>query len=188
MLKLKYPFEKVSFSKFASLRPPECVLAGWSGAHVICVCFIHENFKLSFHGVKLDKLKCSDESQPFSSYRDCLKIVICSQLTSDCYLGTCCNCLGLTKFRRTIENIFNDNFVDEITYKQWTQVDRCSLETIVKLTDDFVDYLVESISKFLQHDIIARQQAEFFQASEKNLEIGQVLVVADFSEKYSFLL
>lgn len=188
LFKQKYPFEKVSFSKFASLRPPECVLAGSSGTHVVCVCLIHENFKLSFHGAKLDKLKCSDESQPFSSYRDCLKMVICPRPTSDCYLGTCSNCPGSTKLRRTIENIFNDNFVDEITYKQWTQVDRCSLETIVKSTDDFVDNLVESIPKFLQHDFIARQQAEFFQTTKKNLEVGQVLVVADFSENYSFLL
>lgn len=37
--------DKVSLSKFGELRPRECILAGASGTHVVCVCEIHENFK-----------------------------------------------------------------------------------------------------------------------------------------------
>jgi len=33
---------KCSFSKFASLRPKHCVLAGASGTHSVCVCAIHD--------------------------------------------------------------------------------------------------------------------------------------------------
>lgn len=40
------PDKKVGFSKFASLRPKQCVLAGSSGTHSVCVCVIHQNFKL----------------------------------------------------------------------------------------------------------------------------------------------
>lgn len=37
------PGVKCSFSKFASLRPKHCVLAGASGTHSVCVCAIDEN-------------------------------------------------------------------------------------------------------------------------------------------------
>jgi len=36
--KRQHPNEKVRFSRFASLRPAECVLAGASGTHTGCVC------------------------------------------------------------------------------------------------------------------------------------------------------
>ncbi|CAH0556525.1 unnamed protein product [Brassicogethes aeneus] len=184
----KYLFEKIGFSKFASLRPAECVLAGASGTHVVCVCLIHENFKLLFHGAKLDKLKLRDDSQPLSSYQDCMKMVICQEPTENCYFGTCTHCPGSIKLRSILENLFTDNFLDKIKCNQWTQVDRCSLETIIKSTDDYVDFFKESIPIVLQHDFIAKQQAEYFQTVKSNLEVRQVLVVADFSENYSFLL
>lgn len=45
-----YPVDKVGFSKFASLRPKNCVLAGASGTHTICVCAMHQNIKLMMLG------------------------------------------------------------------------------------------------------------------------------------------
>lgn len=48
--KEKYPNDKISFSKFASLRPQHCVLAGSSGTHTVCVCTVHENVKLMLEG------------------------------------------------------------------------------------------------------------------------------------------
>lgn len=36
----------VGFSKFAMLRPECCVFAGPTGTHTVCVCPIHQNFKL----------------------------------------------------------------------------------------------------------------------------------------------
>ena len=42
----KHPDFKVGFSKFAELRPPNCVLTGASGTHSVCVCTFHQNVKL----------------------------------------------------------------------------------------------------------------------------------------------
>ena len=50
------PDTKVGFSKFADLRPKQCVLAGGAGTHLVCVCTIHQNVKPMFAGGKLDKL------------------------------------------------------------------------------------------------------------------------------------
>jgi hypothetical protein len=43
--KEKFPRAKIGFSKFAELRPKQCVLAGSSGTHSVCVCTTHQNMK-----------------------------------------------------------------------------------------------------------------------------------------------
>ena len=45
-LKILHPDVKIGFSTFAQLRPKECVLAGSSGTHSVCVCVVHQNAKL----------------------------------------------------------------------------------------------------------------------------------------------
>lgn len=45
-----------SFSKFAELRPRNCVLAGASGTHTVCVCAIHQNVKLMLEGGKIAQI------------------------------------------------------------------------------------------------------------------------------------
>ena len=43
---IKFPDDKISFSKFCSLQPKWCVCAGSSGTHSVCVCTIHQNIIL----------------------------------------------------------------------------------------------------------------------------------------------
>ena len=52
----EFPEVNVGFSKFAELRPKECVLAGASGTHCVCVCTIHQNVKLMLNALN-DKVK-----------------------------------------------------------------------------------------------------------------------------------
>ena len=52
--KQRNPALKVGFSRFAQLRPRECILAGASGTHTVCVCQIHQNAKLMIVGSKLE--------------------------------------------------------------------------------------------------------------------------------------
>ena len=40
------PDKKVGFSTFAALSPINCVLAGATGTHAVCVCKYHQNAKL----------------------------------------------------------------------------------------------------------------------------------------------
>lgn len=47
-----YPDEKIGLSKFQKLRPRECISAGKSGTHNVCVCKIHQNLKLQLTGFK----------------------------------------------------------------------------------------------------------------------------------------
>jgi len=54
--KMNNPTTKCSFSKFASLRPKHCVLAGSAGTHSVCVRSIHENVKLLIDGANLKSI------------------------------------------------------------------------------------------------------------------------------------
>lgn len=190
LFKEKFPYEKVGFSKFSELRPAECVLAGASGTHTVCVCLLHQNFKLQFLGGKLNCIKKDGGEVVFKSYRDVLQISICTHPTEECFIGSCKSpsCGKTDEVREIINTYFTSNLMDDVTFKRWTQVDRCSLETVVMDVDSFCDSFVESISKVLHHDYTARKQADFFRDVKDKLKIGEVLVVADFSENYSFVL
>jgi hypothetical protein len=56
----QYSEIKIGFSKFAELRPKNCILAGGSGTHSVCVCTINQNFKLMLDGCKICKLSGKD--------------------------------------------------------------------------------------------------------------------------------
>lgn len=47
---------KIGFSKFAELRPKNCILAGPKGTHGVCVCLIHQNVKLMIENSSLASL------------------------------------------------------------------------------------------------------------------------------------
>ena len=180
--KQKYPNHKVGFSKFADLRPKECVLAGASGTHSVCVCTIHQNFKLMFQGAKLETLENE------YTYHDCLSETQCNPASVQCFSGECTECPGVEKLHEKIEKYFDEQTIDRIEYKQWTTTDRANLETKVQSADEFLHSFTSSIPKVLQHDFIAKQQARFLQETKRTLKLGEFLVVGDFAENYSFIV
>ncbi|XP_044591487.1 uncharacterized protein LOC123269717 [Cotesia glomerata] len=67
--------EKIRFSRFASLRPKHCVLAGASGTHTICVCTIHQNVKLMMLGANIHSLTRNTDIS-ITHYSDCLSLIV----------------------------------------------------------------------------------------------------------------
>lgn len=111
---------KVGFSKFAELRPPECVLALEKyGTHNSCVCQYHQNFKLLFSSLKKMDLfaDCSD-------FRALLAKAVCETPSDACRFDFCEQC-----FHR-ISSIGNDiryqleeiSLLERVTIKQWTNI------------------------------------------------------------------
>lgn len=82
---------------------------------------------------------------------------------------------------------FHDNFIENIQYDVWVQQDRCSFETHVKDSETFCEMFVNLLPPLRTHDFIAKKQAEYFKEIRDNLRSGEILVVADFSENYSFI-
>ena len=60
--------------------------------------------------------------------------------------------------KRPILDIYYDMDI-EISYKAWVSVDRTTLETLTKSTEDFVNTLLEASANLHKHDFIAKQQA-----------------------------
>ena len=67
--KERYPDKKIGFSKFAMLCPKECVLAGASGTHQVCVYTIHNNVKLMMINSRMATIT-SIEEIPLLYYSD----------------------------------------------------------------------------------------------------------------------
>ena len=187
LFKEKYPHEQVGFSKFAELRPRQCVLAGASGTHSVCVCTIHQNVKLMLRGARLHELTSSDDN-PLLSYHHCLARITCNPPLPDCYLSECKSCPGTDQLKEELFSVFDESMIDTIAYKQWTAVDRSSLETVNQNSYDFVESFCEKLEALRSHSFIATQQSNFFDQCKSSLKPGELVVCADFSENYAFVL
>ena len=187
LFKDTHPTECVGFSKFAELRPKQCVLAGASGTHSVCVCTIHQNVKLMIIGSNLSNLSVI-EGTPTLSYKQCLATMICNPPLPRCYLKDCNYCPGIEKLKEKIIKALDDEMIDNIVYKQWLSVDRSTLETLSSSPEEFVDSLCEKLEVLLTHSFIATQQSMFYKECRASLKQGEMLVTADFAENYAFVL
>ncbi len=160
-------------------------MANSSGTHCVCVCTIHQNIKLMIVGSKLDKIT-KDTDYELNTYSDCLAAVLCSSPEPDCHLGVCNKCQSLDRFKEKMLEILAE--VAEIEYKQWTSTDRASLLAVTESTEEFVDKFCENLKQLKRHDFVAKQQAKFCSEKKERLADGEVLVVCDFAENYSFVL
>lgn len=184
--KQRHPEHKVGFSKFAELRPRQCVLAGAAGTHSVCVCTIHQNMKLMFEGARLDRLATTAGDS--YSYHNCLAEILCNPPRIQCFGGYCAECPGVEHLQERLEHHFDEQSIDRIEVKQWTTTDRSTLETKVQSADDFIRFFIAAIPKVVHHDFVAKQQSNYIQDRKRQLIPGEFLVIGDFAENYSFVV
>lgn len=182
----KYPEIEIGFSRFATLRPPFCVLAGQSGTHTVCVCTSHHNVKLKLDACRIGQLT-SDWTIPLTDYKDCLKCIVCKDPTIECFSSKCKECPGTKKLNEMLKMKFDDAIIDTIKYSRWISVDRSTLETLEIPTDEFVDTLCCELTTLLFHDFIAKQQASYHRSIKENLQEGEFVVDLDFAQNYAFV-
>jgi predicted metal-binding protein len=89
----------------------------------------------------------------------------------------CGECPGPPDLENTLEDVFTDNAIENITFKQWILTDRCELITTVKSTEEFIESLLEILLLQLCHSIIATQQAMFLRQLKCNLQSGESVVL-----------
>lgn len=187
--KKAHPDHKIGLSKFWELKPKECIPVGGKGTHSVCVCKIHQNFKLMISGAQLKKLTIDDESKFFlQDYKTILQKIMCGNPTVSCHSLECDNCPGVDSIKSLLKEIFDENFIDNITYKKWTTTDRSNLETHVDPVDEFIDKFCEDLCKLIPHDFIAKSQSKFLEDTKNNLMPGEFLVLGDFAENYTCLI
>lgn len=181
----QHPDNHIGFSTFADLRPENCILAGSSGTHTVCVCSIHQNPILMLDACKRS---ISLDTHFDFNYKSVLKIIICEEPTRACYFGECKQCPGVEYLKQRLVWIFDEEGVETIQFKQWVSTDRATLETFVKSTDQFIDSLLEKLVILSKHSFIAKKQSEYLDCLKKNLPVGHVLVLGDFAENMSFVV
>ena len=179
--KSQFPNEKIGFSRFAALRPKQCILAGAAGTHCVFVCTIHQNVKLMLHTVQ-------SHLTELATYHHCLARIMCNPPSPSCCLGECPVCPDTCLLKDEIVASLDKSDIDEIVFKQWVSTDRSTLETFCLSAEDFVDCLCEKLEALRPHSFIAKQQAAFFSSCKTSLKVGEILMNADFSENYSFVL
>lgn len=187
LFKSEHKEVEICFSKFAQLRPANCVLAGSSGTHTVCVCVYHENVRLMIESIGIQAL-INDSQVNVENYSDCINLLICSHPTSSCYLGGCEFCPGESKVEENLIKYFEENEIDEIKFDSWTQTDRCALNTIILSTDDFVNELCQKLMKLKSHHFIAKEQSSFMKSLKNSLQKDEFLITCDFAENYAFVL
>ena len=127
--KTKHTEVRVGLSKFADLHPKECVLAGASGTHAVCL------YCASECQVDVDRCQAMTlEDIPVKSYKHSLAQMSSNNSLPECYMGECEQCPQRSTFKEQLNALMEREMVDEVQYKQWVSTDRSTLETMVKKT------------------------------------------------------
>lgn len=174
----------IGFSKFSLLKPKYCVQLGSSGTHSVCVCTIHQNLKIMMANINFDEIT----DNTFKNYKDCISFVLCPAPQPDCYLFKCTLCPGIDALKKKLHDCFEKHDMEDcnIQFNQWVSTDRCNLETLVKHSDDFIEYFADKLKNLIPHHFISSEQSKFVRNMKDGLNIGEFLVCCDFAENYSF--
>lgn len=133
-------------------------------------------------GVKLSDLSANGITT-LINYQHCLSRIVCNPPSPSCYMGSCDACPGIDVLRSDLIALLDENFADNITFKQWVSVDRSTLETYSTSSDEFVDMFCEKLELLCPHYFIAHQQVEFYKDCKLNLSPEEILVILLTSQK-----
>lgn len=174
---------QIGFSKFAELRPRQCILAGASGTHSVCVCIHHENFSLLLEALKFEKEE-DGKTKPMT-VGEVLRLALCHDPKPECYLGMCKDCPGAPPIQAAMEMYFDERIQSHVQFRKWTCVDRSSLETCVSTVEEFMENVTDSLPDVTRHHFIAKEQGKHLNDLKANLQPTECLITGDFSENYS---
>jgi len=169
------------FSSFASLRPQWCILAGASGTHSVCVCTYHQNSKLM-----VSALNIADKS---ITWHVMMEKCVYDTTNKQCMMHKCDTCPGIEgviKYVNEVCPLLQDQ--QEIEYNKWVSVDKSSLLTLKESTDEFIETLANSFYTLTSHHYTSKSQMTFYKDLKMQLEGGEILVLLDFAENYSFIV
>ena len=164
------PEKKIGFSKFASLRPKYCVLAGATGTHAVCVCKYHQNPILM------------TEACLKSSVHDLMKLCVCSVDSEKCMMGHCKDCPGKEGLMAHLNECDDLSETEEVSYLQWVSTDRTKLVTLTESKAEFVDNLSSQILKLTRHSFTAKMQSLYMKELKAGMTpLTKIILQGDFA-------
>jgi hypothetical protein len=110
---------------------------------------------------------------------------VCNAENENCTYSATTSCPSA----ETLEVLLH-NELDYMTlkYKQWVMTDRATLMNVTQQSDELAENLVSKILELTCHHYTAKQQARYLKESKENLQSGQCIILADFSDNYSLIL
>lgn len=169
---------EIGFSKFCELRPKWCIMVGSAGTHSVCVCTVHQNVKLMLAATPIK-----------DDYKVLISKTVCGIESKNCMLGRCEECPGIEGLKEFLINSFADYDPDDIIeFKQWIHTDRDTLDTKQLPMEDFIEELASKISNLSSHHYIAKHQSCYLKSLKENLTVGELVILMDFAENYSFIV
>ena len=106
----------------------------------------HENVKLMLNKINIQHL-IEDTDMSLNNYHDCLDSIVCPESSSSRFLGECKICPGTAKLKENLRNAFDEHGINEVRFEIWLQTDRCTLQTLVMNTDEFLDDFCKRLLK-----------------------------------------
>jgi len=167
----------------------------------VCVCAIHQNTELMAKGGGIRRknkketgplgevseldVREEDDKLTFENY---VNMTMCPSKSDDCYTNDCPDCPDPQVLREQLSEHFEELSMSTVVPKQCVTVDRCNLETLVKPVDSYIDDFIDKLIEYKKHNFIAKKQAAALKEQKENLKVGEVLILGDFYENYSFLI
>jgi hypothetical protein len=175
--KLEHPNEVIGRSKFASLRPANCILLSKTGYHNVCCCIYHENLKLMY-----DSIDCFD-------YKCYLKLLVCDLENKNCAYRRCDCCklnnVGfLTELKKAVKIEDEDDDDEQIQFKQWGKTDGDYFQVVTMPKNEFIHQLEELSVNLLRHHYLTKKQSQYFKHRKEHLKEGDLLAQCDFAENW----
>jgi len=90
--------------------------------------------------------------------------------------------------REKNESALDEEMVEEITYNQWESTGRGNIVTKTSSSEEFIDELLSQLDSLVTHHLVFVSQAKYFNDLKGDLKEGEVIIVADFSENYAFVV
>ena len=111
--KEKKPNVNIAFSKFCTLRPKWCALAGSKMTHSICVCSAHQNVVLLVDTMDWDL-----------TYKDLTKKIVYNPESNKCMMHQCESCPGTATLKEFLDQELKEHEDDEeFNYCHWDATD-----------------------------------------------------------------
>ena len=155
--KERNPDVKIGFSKFCTLCPKWCVIAGSSGTNLVCVCNTHQNTILLVDVLTWEVI-----------YKDLVNRVVCDSSNCECMMHCCTNCPGTNALCKFLEEELSDIDSDfQFHYSQWQTTDKASLVMVKSTCEEYKDTLIAAINAITKTFVFSQMPNLFSESQER---------------------
>ena len=126
--------------------------------------------------------------EPNLTLEQVMEKAVCDVNNDKCMLRDCQTCPGKEGVIRFIQSLPTMEEKDELRYKKWVSVDRCTLQEVVESQEEYLESFSMAVVKLLRHHHISHKQSQSFKKAKEALDESTGILVGDFAENHSFLV